>query len=621
MNYQTEEGNNINMKIINIPAYSYFTGDTRSYRTDCNLIEGSEFIERMISTFNLDNTVKRIYQYNGTPVTRDAYKLVNNFVQAPLLPYLGINYHAVYHADYSPTNTVDHPENIGINKMLNMCGLKTNFILVPDSVSISDSSITPSRTVCLNNTELHNLYIGTYKSGLKYLYNGYSTPSYSIQISSGNVYNLNLRGRIFPDGIFNDEGLAPVKDVKCLGFFVNFEYNPGTLGSEAGITKIEVSMYASDYTSIYNDLNIVYHDFETALSGMTVDDDIGEDPYGDDGTSSEGGGDGGGGGGWIDSIDGAQIPPLPNINVCDLGLITMYNPSEAQVKALSDFLWSGTFDLNTYKKLFGDPMEGIIGLAIVPVAPDLGGSKNVKIGNIDSGITMPFLSSNWKEIDCGWVDIEKFVGCFMDADPYTKISIYLPFIGIRSLSADDINGGSIHVVYHVDVLTGACACFIEHSTRGVLYTYNGSCITNVPLTAINFSGAIQNAVSAVISGIGTVAGMATGAAPVTAMGAAGLLNSAANTALNSKPQIQRSGNLGGSAGILSILQPYVIIERPDISMPSDMNKMIGNTSNITYTLGNISGFTMCEYVHVEGCTGTSEEVAEIEALLKEGVYL
>ena len=42
---------------------------------------------------------------------------------------------------------------------------------------------------------------------------------------------------------------------------------------------------------------------------------------------------------------------------------------------------------------------------------------------------------------------------------------------------------------------------------------------------------------------------------------------------------------------------------------------------MTYTLGSIEGFTMCEYVHIEGCPGTSEEIKEIETLLKEGVYL
>ena len=146
-------------------------------------------------------------------------------------------------------------------------------------------------------------------------------------------------------------------------------------------------------------------------------------------------------------------------------------------------------------------------------------------------------------------------------------------------------------------------------------------ICNVPLTAANFSGAIQNAVSAVISGAGAVAGMVTGSAPLTAMGATGLLQSAANTALNSKPQIQRSGNLGGAAGIMSILTPYVIIERPKLSVANRLEQYVGQTTNISYTLGSLSGFTMIEYIHVEDCPGTTEEVAEIESLLKQGVYL
>ena len=299
----------------------------------------------------------------------------------------------------------------------------------------------------------------------------------------------------------------------------------------------------------------------------------------------------------------------------------MYNPSVAQLKALSDFMWSGAFDLATYKKLFSDPMQSIIGLAIVPVAPSTAGNKNVHFGSIDSGVSMPYLSTNYVQVDCGSVAVEKYVGCFMDNDPYTKISIYLPFIGIRQLSADDIIGGSIHVVYNIDVLNGACACFIEHSTRGVLYSYNGSCITNVPLTAINFSGAIQNAVSAIGSAIGMVAGMATGAAPITAMGAMGLMTSAANTALNSKPTVQRSGNLGGSAGIMSILTPYVIIERPALSVPNNVQHYVGQTSNITMSLGACHGFTVCEFVHLDGISATTDELMEIESLLKVGVIL
>ena len=346
-----------------------------------------------------------------------------------------------------------------------------------------------------------------------------------------------------------------------------------------------------------------------------------DNPYSKDGNSEAGGGDGTLTAEGLNSVQPTAVPGLPAISATDLGFITIYNPTASQMKQLANFMWSNLFDLNTYKKLFSDPMQSIIGLGIVPVAPSIGGSKNVTFGTIDSGINMQYLSSQWVQVDCGSVSVEKFVGCFMDADPYTKIQIFLPAIGFRQLSADDINGGTIRVVYNVDCLTGGCAAFIEHDTRGVLYSYNGSMICNVPLTSINFSEAIQNAVSAVISGVGMAAGMATGAAPLTAMSAAGLMNSAANTALNSKPSVQRSGNMGGAAGIMGVLKPYIIIERPDMSVPYDVEHYAGQASNLNINLGACKGFTMCEYVHVENVAGTSDEIREIEQLLKEGVYL
>lgn len=372
--------------------------------------------------------------------------------------------------------------------------------------------------------------------------------------------------------------------------------------------------------SLMKDTHVVKYltgvDLTNSLINVTGDDP--DNPYTDDDTSGPGGGDGSGGD--PDILDPVRIPDIPSISAADLGFITMYNPSVAQLQALSSFLWSSGFDITNWKKIFIDPMEACIGLAIVPVSPTTGGSKNVQFGDVDSGISMPYLTTNYVKFDCGWLPIQKYIGSFLDFTD-TRISIYLPYIGIRELSPDDVMGGSLHVAYIIDVLTGACACFIEEEDRGVLYTYNGSCITNVPLTASNFSGAIQNAVTAVVSGLGAAAGMVSGAAPLTAMGAVGLLNTASNAVMNSKQHIQRSGNLGGSAGIMSVQTPYVIIERPRLSVPNNMQHFVGQTSNISNTLGYISGFTMVEYVHIENCTGTSEEIAEIESLLKQGVYL
>lgn len=344
-----------------------------------------------------------------------------------------------------------------------------------------------------------------------------------------------------------------------------------------------------------------------------------DNPYGNNGTSMTGGG--GGHYGDIDSVDGTPIPSLPTITAADLGFITMYNPTKAQLLSLSNFMWSGLFDLDTYKKLFSDPMQSIIGLSIVPVAPSIAGSKNVMFGAIDSGVSMSYLSTQYVQFDCGSVRIEDYIGSFLDYSPYTKISIYLPYIGIHELNPDDIMNDTINVTYNIDVLSGACGAFISSSKKGVLYSYNGSCISNIPLTSVNFSSAIQNAVSAVCSGAAMIAGMVTEAAPLTAAGAIGLLGNGANAALNSKPSVQRSGSLGGSAGVLSVQKPYLIIERPNLSVPANVQKMVGQTSNITAYLGNLSGFTMVEYVHIEGIPATDEEIQEIEALLKEGVIL
>ena len=266
-------------------------------------------------------------------------------------------------------------------------------------------------------------------------------------------------------------------------------------------------------------------------------------------------------------------------------------------------------------------MEAIIGLGVVPAVPASSGTKSVQFGNVNSGVSMSYVDTQFVKVNCGSLKLDKYIGSFMDYSPYTKISIYLPYIGMRDLSPDDLIGGSIEVQYSIDILTGACACFIKHSSRGVLYSYNGSCIANIPLTGQSYSAAIQNAVSAVISGVGMVAGMTTGAAPVTAMSAAGLINSAANTALNSKPTIQRSGNMGGSAGILSVQKPYVIIERPHLSVPSKVQNYVGQCANMTMNLGACSGYTIVEFCHIEGVPCTTEELTEIESLLKGGVIL
>lgn len=399
---------------------------------------------------------------------------------------------------------------------------------------------------------------------------------------------------------------------------------------EGGVWSIDIATRNKDTTpyvggqflSVNNVLNRLssykqeYPNSDVAIS--VYDPESNTDPYIIDDPADFGGGTGSHED--PDEIIKAEIPPLPTLSAVDTGLVTLYTATEGQLQSLGAYLWANAFDLETnFVKLFSNPMDCLIGLSIVPVTPTVAGAQNVKFGNITTPIGLQKLSSQYVEVDCGTINLKEYIGSFLDYSPYVNISLYLPYVGYRELSPDDVMNDTIHVVYHIDVLSGGCCAMIETGKKGLLYSFNGSCITNVPITAINYSGAIQNAVSAVGAGLTMAAGIATGAAPLTAMGATSMLGNAANTAVNSKPTIQRSGSMGGAAGLMSLQHPLLIITRPRQSVPAKLNKFVGLTTNVTMNLAMVKGYTVVEHVHLAGIPAMQEEKEELSRLLREGV--
>lgn len=365
--------------------------------------------------------------------------------------------------------------------------------------------------------------------------------------------------------------------------------------------------------TVYN--NIQQYITNNPNSGVSASEYDPDDPYGLD-TSTIGGGDGSGEGAGIDTVEKIPIPELPTVDISNCGFLTIYNPTKGQLASLASYLWSNLFDIDTFKKLFSDPMECIIGLGVVPVVPTIGSVQNVKFGSVDSGIPMSVVTNQYVQKSMGSISIKKYVGCFLDYSD-TQIEIYLPYIGVKQLDAKDIMGDSITLTYNIDVLSGACAASIYSSSKGLLYQFNGSCITNIPLTSINYSQAIQNAISILSTmASGTIQG-----ASGNAIGGMNSLASAANIALNSRPHVAKSGAMGGAAGMLSSQKPYIIITRPRLSVPDKLNKFIGNTSNITMNLSKCSGMTVIEHIILNSIPCTDEEKKELDAILKKGIIL
>ena len=341
------------------------------------------------------------------------------------------------------------------------------------------------------------------------------------------------------------------------------------------------------------------------------------DPYikGDKtgGGSGTGSGTGGGTGDFNGTTEDVNIPDLPTLSAVDTGLISLFNPSSAQLKTLANYLWGDAFDLSTWKKMFADPMDAILGLSIVPVNVPSSGSASLTIGNISTGITLPKVSSQYVTVDCGTINVNEYWGAYLDYSPYTQAEIYLPFIGIHPLTIDDIMGKSVHVVYHIDVLSGACCAYVK-CDGSVLYSFVGQCSCSIPVTSNDWTNVINGAIS-IAASIGTMVATGGASAPMSIPGMAA-------TATNSlKPTVEKSGAMGGMGGMLGVQNPYIILTRPKQAIPAYQNTFTGYPSFITKTLSECSGYTEVESIHLENVPATDGELEEINDLLKSGVII
>jgi hypothetical protein len=340
-----------------------------------------------------------------------------------------------------------------------------------------------------------------------------------------------------------------------------------------------------------------------------------DDPYSQGGISSSGGGDGSFD---FESTD-VGIPGLPSIGIVNSGLVSVYLPTSSQLQSLGSYLWSGLFDLDTFKKLLADPMEGLIGLKIIPTISGHPTYTNAEIvmGNAQTGVQSYKATEQYYELDCGTVNVPPKWGAYLDFSPYAKLSLYLPYIGMVSINPDDCVGGSIHVVYHIDILSGTCIAFVYCVSNGinghVLYTFTGSCACECPLTASQYGN--------VVSGlVGVAAGVATVASGGGATAVMAGIGQASNSVVNAiKPDVSRSGGFGGSGGLMGIQYPYLILTIPKLCTPENLNSFVGYPAYITVDLSEVSGYTEIHSIHPEGFTCTDSELEELNSILEGGV--
>lgn len=316
-------------------------------------------------------------------------------------------------------------------------------------------------------------------------------------------------------------------------------------------------------------------------------------------------------GSGIPDNDPVDIPDLPTVSAIDTGFVSLFNPTLAEVKSLADYMWTDTlFDVANFQKIFEDPMECILGFNIVPVDVPASGRGYVCVGNIVTTIQMTLATSQWVEVNCGTVDLGLPYGNYLDYAPNTKYSIYLPYIGIKELSTDDVAGKVLTLKYHVDVLSCACIAYLKCGDS-VLYQFAGSCGYSIPVTSNDFSRMIGSIIDIGLQVGGAVAGG----------NGIGAVGSIAKDVMGLKPDIHRSGSIGSSTGLMGLQVPFLILEIPNACKPKKQYHYLGYPSFVTVKLGDISGFASFENVLLEGIPCTDAEREIILSMCKGGIYL
>lgn len=328
-------------------------------------------------------------------------------------------------------------------------------------------------------------------------------------------------------------------------------------------------------------------------------------------------------GDYDDTTDDIPIPDTPTIDMCDVGLVTVWKPTIAELQNLGNKLWSTDFVENIVKSFYS-PMDSVVTLNIIPAIDKVatGGTANIKLGNYDTGISSTIVTSQFIEVDMGTYTVSKYWASALDYNPYTEISLFLPYIGFTKLSPDDVMGRTIHVVYKCDIITGQLNAMVAVNTdtgERVLYTQTGNFSINVPVTGANYSNVYKAAIQGSVGILTAGANIARGGAGI--VSAVSSVGSAVGGVMSSKIEYQHGSSTNMSAGYLGIQKCFIIISRPNQSLAKDYNTFVGYPSNITSTLGSLKGFTQVESIHLENIPATDEEKSEIEAILKEGVII
>ena len=237
-------------------------------------------------------------------------------------------------------------------------------------------------------------------------------------------------------------------------------------------------------------------------------------------------------------------------------------------------------------------------------------------------------------IDCGGFDMPYLFKDYRDFEPFTHVSLYLPYIGWKDIDQRPLIGKHITIRYYVDLHTRACIAAILANGTFITY-YNGNIGVGLPISAPDFQGYANNAFNSILKGASGAlnptqaiqAGSAGGPVAAAGVAATGIAKSTFTAAFEVEKLGQPRDHLitkGNFTGGLGSYMPQYILWRYDIHdpmEPSNFNELYGRPTSTSGPVSNYGGFLKVKTAKLNTGGMLDSEVAEVASLLKSGIFV
>lgn len=252
---------------------------------------------------------------------------------------------------------------------------------------------------------------------------------------------------------------------------------------------------------------------------------------------------------------------------------------------------------------FADAMSAIVSLIEVPLINiPTGATRHVYIGALD--LELLYDCSVLTDIYGGYltdsevIPIERVYSDFRMSSKYTSMSLYLPYVGNVSLSADDFIGAEDIVIKWVINAISRSVIYRVGDDRGhIIGVYSGTFGRQIPVSATQLTSVAKtvgdvasgSAIGAAILGLGA-------SNPVGAGLTVAAAGSAIQTAVSGLSHVSQKSNslIGGYDGTYAELLDdrirFTIQEQKTRIEPSNLNALYGNTCSMVTPLTGLTGY-------------------------------